>query len=578
MARRKSRTIHKSPRRAKEARAAKRTTNPRIAGKHANGGLFAGMKPNPANFAPLTPISFLPRTAEIHPDRLAIVHGARRITYRQMHERVQRLASALAKRGIRAGDTVSAMLPNVPAMIEAHHGVPLLGAVLNTINTRLDAATVAYILEHGEAKALIADREYAAQVSPALAKLKRKPLVIDVDDPLYTGPGERLGRIEYEDFLNSGDPVFAAKPLTDESSAIALNYTSGTTGNPKGVVYHHRGTFLEAVGNIMAWPLPPRAVYLWTLPMFHCNGWCFPWSVTAMGGTHVCLRKVDPALIFPMIAEHGVTHMCGAPTVLNMLVSAPPEQRRSFNHIVDIQTGGSPPPAKVIKGMEELGFRVTHIYGMTELQGPSTLCVPQDDWAAMPLEERAALTARQGVRYPVVEGQMVADPQTLKPVSRDGKTIGEIMIRGNTVMLGYLKDTRATAEAFRGGWMHTGDLAVEHPDRYIEIKDRAKDIIISGGENISSVEVEIALYKHPAVQLTAVVARPDQKWGETPCAFVQLKPGASATAEEIIAFCREQLAHFKAPKSVVFGPLPTTATGKIQKFVLRSQVRAITDR
>ena len=433
------------------------------------------------------------------------------------------------------GDTVSAMLPNVPAMLEAHFGVPMPGAVLNTINTRLDPATVAYILEHGEAKVLITDREYAAQVGPALARLKKPPLVIDVDDPLYTGPGERLGKIEYEDFIAGGDPDFAGTPVTDESSAIALNYTSGTTGNPKGVVYHHRGTFLEAVGNTMAWPLPPKPVYLWTLPMFHCNGWCFPWSVTAMGGTHVCLRRVDPALIFPMIVEHGVTHMCGAPTVLNMLVSAPAEQRRRFNHIVDIQTGGSPPPAKVIKGMEELGFRVTHIYGMTELQGPSTLCVPQDGWADLPLEERAVFNARQGVRYPVVDGQMVADPKTLAPVARNGEAIGEIMVRGNTVMLGYLKDPKATAEAFRGGWMHTGDLAVEHPDGYVEIKDRAKDIIISGGENISSVEVEIALYRHPAVQLAAVVARPDEKWGETPCAFVQLKPGTETSADEIIA-------------------------------------------
>ncbi len=486
---------------------------------------------------------------------------------------MRRLASALARRGVRPGDTVSAMLPNVPAMLEVHYGVPMLGAVLNTINTRLDAATVAYILEHGEAKVLITDREYAAQVGPALARMKKPPLVIDVDDPLYTGPGERLGEIEYEDFIAAGDPDFTGKPVTDESSAIALNYTSGTTGNPKGVVYHHRGTFLETVGNTMAWPLPPKPVYLWTLPMFHCNGWCFPWSVTAMGGTHICLRRVDPALIFPMIAEHGVTHMCGAPTVLNMLVSAPAEQRRRFNHIVDIQTGGSPPPAKVIKGMEELGFRVTHIYGMTELQGPSTLCVPQDGWADLPIEERAVFNARQGVRYPVVDGQMVADPKTLAPVERDGEAIGEIMVRGNTVMLGYLKDAKATAEAFRGGWMHTGDLAVEHPDGYVEIKDRAKDIIISGGENISSVEVEIALYRHPAVQLAAVVARPDEKWGETPCAFVQLKPGAEASAEEIIAFCRDQLAHYKAPKSVVFGPLPTTATGKIQKFVLRQQAR-----
>ena len=536
-------------------------------------GLFATLKPNAANFSTLTPISFLPRTAAIHPERVAVIHGALPLTYQQLLERARRLGSALARRGVRPGQTVSAMLPNVPAMLEAHHGVPMCGAVLNTINTRLDPPTIAYILEHGEAKVLITDREYAAQVGPALARMKKPPLVIDVDDPLYTGPGERLGKIEYEEFIAGGDPGYVGPPVTDESSAIALNYTSGTTGNPKGVVYHHRGTFLETVGNTMAWPLPPKPVYLWTLPMFHCNGWCFPWSVTAMGGTHVCLRRVDPALIFPMIVEHGVTHMCGAPTVLNMLVSAPAEQRRRFNHIVDIQTGGSPPPAKVIKGMEELGFRVTHIYGMTELQGPSTLCVPQDSWADLPLEERAVFNARQGVRYPVVDGQMVADPKTLAPVERDGKTIGEIIVRGNTVMLGYLKDAKATAEAFRGGWMHTGDLAVEHPDGYVEIKDRAKDIIISGGENISSIEVEIALYRHPAVQLAAVVARPDEKWGETPCAFVQLKPGAEASAEEIISFCREQLARYKAPKSVVFGPLPTTATGKIQKFVLRQQAR-----
>jgi 3-(methylthio)propionyl---CoA ligase len=547
----------------------------RTAKPAARGSLFADLKPNAANLAPLSPVAFLARTAAIHPNRTAVIHGERRYGYRQLEERAHRLASALAKRGVGAGDTVSAMLPNVPAMLECHYGVPMLGAVLNAINTRLDAATIAYILQHGEAKVLITDREYAAQAGPALARLKRRPWVVDVDDPLYTGPGDRLGEIEYEDFIAAGDKNFAVVPLADESSAIALNYTSGTTGNPKGVVYHHRGTFLESVGNIMAWPLPPKPVYLWTLPMFHCNGWCFPWSVTAMGGTHVCLRKVDPALIFPLIVQHGVTHMCGAPTVLNMLVSAPAEQRRKFDHVVDIQTGGSPPPAKVIKGMEELGFRVTHIYGMTELQGPSTLCVPQDDWAGLPLEQRAAFTARQGVRYPVVEGHMVADPKTLAPVPRDGKTIGEIMIRGNTVMLAYLKDEKATAAAFAGGWMHTGDLAVEHPDGYVEIKDRAKDIIISGGENISSVEVEIALYRHPAVQLAAVVARPDDKWGETPCAFVQLKPGSTATAEEVIAFCRRELAHYKAPKSVVFGPLPTTATGKIQKFVLREQAKGL---
>jgi fatty-acyl-CoA synthase len=561
----------------KKARAVKsaRTARPkRTRGAGGKKGLLSALRPSAANFAALTPVSFLPRAAEIHPERVAIIHGARRLSYRALYDRARQLASALARAGIRPGDTVSAMLPNVPAMVEAHYGVPMLGAVLNTINTRLDAGTVAYILQHGEAKALITDREFSAQVGPALAKLKKSPLVIDVDDALHSG-GERLGKIEYEDFIAKGDSDFAWSPPANESSAIALNYTSGTTGNPKGVVYHHRGTFLEAVGNIMAWPLPPKPVYLWTLPMFHCNGWCFPWSVVAMGGTHVCLRKVDPALIFQMIVEHGVTHMCGAPTVLNMLTSAPTEQRRSFDHIVDIQTGGSPPPAKVIKGMEELGFRVTHIYGMTELQGPSTLCVPQDGWETLPLEERAALTARQGVRYPVVEGHMVADAKTMKPVPRDGKTVGEIMVRGNTVMLGYLKEPKATADAFRGGWLHTGDLAVEHPDGYIEIKDRAKDIIISGGENISSVEVEIALYKHPAVQLAAVVARPDEKWGETPCAYVQLKPGTSATAEDIIAFCREQLAHYKAPKTVVFGPVPTTATGKIQKFVLRERTREL---
>ena len=552
------------------------STARRAAGKRqAKAGLFAGLTPNAANFASLTPVSFLPRTAAIHPDRIAVIHGAQRTSYTQFHERALRLASALARRGIRPGDTVSAMLPNVPAMLEAHHGVPMLGAVLNTINTRLDAATIAYILAHGEAKALITDREFAAQVGPALARLKRRPLVIDVDDPLCSEPGERLGETDYETFIASGSPTFSWTPPADETGAIALNYTSGTTGNPKGVIYHHRGTFLEAVGHVMAWPLPPQPVYLWTLPMFHCNGWGFPWSVTAMGGTHVCLRKVDPALIFPMIVEHGVTHMCGAPTVLSMLTGAPAEQRRKFDHVVDIQTGGSPPPAKVIKGMEELGFRVTHIYGMTELQGPSTLCVPQDNWADLALEERAALAARQGVRYPVVDGHMVADAKTLEPVPRDGKTVGEIMIRGNTVMLGYLKEPKATAETFRGGWLHTGDLAVEHPDGYVEIKDRAKDIIISGGENISSVEVEIALYKHPAVQLAAVVARPDEKWGETPCAFVQLRPGESPSADEIITFCRDQLAHYKAPKSVVFGPLPTTSTGKIQKFVLRERARAL---
>jgi len=532
--------------------------------------IWSTLKPGAANYTPLSPIVFLPRAAEIHPDRVAVVHGSTRYTYAQFYARARRLASALARRGVKRGDVVAAMLPNIPAMLEAHYGVPMLGAVLNAINTRLDADTVAYILEHGEAKVFITDRVFAGVVGPALQKLKKKPLVIDVVDPLYTGPGERLGKVEYEQFLKQGKSDFAWSLPQSESDPIALNYTSGTTGRPKGVVYHHRGTFLESAGNIMAWAMPSHPVYLWTLPMFHCNGWCYPWSVTAMAGTHVCLRAVDPAQIFPMIVEHGVTHMCGAPTVLTMLISAPEEQQRKFAHPVRIMTGGSPPPAKVIQGMEELGFQVLQIYGMTELQGPSTLCEPQQGW-----QDRYTEMARQGVRYQVVEGHIVADPKTCKPVRKDGATMGEILVRGNTVMLGYLKDPKATAEAFAGGWMHTGDLAVCHPSNYVEIKDRRKDIIISGGENISSVEVEIALYKHPATQLAAVVARPDDKWGETPCAFVQLKPGAGVSEAEMIAHCRANLAKFKIPKKVVFGELPTTATGKIQKYVLRERAREL---
>ncbi len=540
-----------------------------------NANPWASLKPTIANNTALTPISFLPRAAEIHPERIAVIHGKRRYSYAEFYARARRLASALAKRGVKRGEVVSAMLPNVPAMLEAHFGVPMAGAVLNTINTRLDSDTVAYILEHGEAKVLITDRMYASVVGPALKALKRKLLVIDNDDPLYTGAGERLGEIEYEDFLKAGNPEYHWSLPASETDPIALNYTSGTTGRPKGVVYHHRGTYLEAVGNVMAWAMPAKPVYLWTLPLFHCNGWCFPWSVTAMAGTHVCLRAVDPALIFPMIVEHEVTHMCGAPTVLAMLTSAPEDQRRKFPQTVHIQTGGSPPPAKVIKAMEELGFQVLHIYGMTELQGPSTLCEPQAKWAELSMEERANEMARQGVRYQVVEGHIVGDPRSCKPVPKDGETMGEVLVRGNTVMLGYLKDPKSTDEAFAGGWMHTGDLAVWHPTNYIEIKDRKKDIIISGGENISSVEVEIALYKHPATQLAAVVARPDEKWGETPCAFVQLKSGTNATEEEYIEWCRKNLARFKVPKKVVFGPVPTTATGKIQKYVLRQTAKTL---
>jgi len=533
-------------------------------------GIWAALKPGAANYTALSPIVFLPRAAEVYPDRIAVVHGASRFTYGQFHQRALKLASALTKAGVRRGDVVSAMLPNIPAMLEAHYGVPMTGAVLNTINTRLDADTVAYILEHAEAKVFITDRVFAAVAGPALKALKRKLLVVDVDDPLYTGPGERLGAVEYEVFLEGGDAAFAWALPASESDPIALNYTSGTTGRPKGVVYHHRGTFLEACGNVMAWAMPAHPVYLWTLPMFHCNGWCFPWSVSAMAGTHVCLRAVEPKRIFELIVEHGVSHMCGAPTVLGMLTAAPEEERRKFSHPVHIQTGGSPPPAKVIQAMEELGFQVLHIYGMTELQGPSTFCAPRDAW-----EDRYTEMARQGVRYPVVEGHIVADPQSCKPVPKDGRSIGEILVRGNTVMLGYLKDAKATAEAFAGGWMHTGDLAVWHPGSYVEIKDRKKDIIISGGENISSVEVEIALYKHPATQLAAVVARPDEKWGETPCAFIQLKPGTSATEKDYIDWCRQNLARFKIPRKVVFGPVPTTATGKIQKYVLRERAKAL---
>jgi fatty-acyl-CoA synthase len=533
-------------------------------------GIWAALKPGPANYTALSPIAFLPRAAEIYPDRTAIIHGGTRFTYKEFFERARRLASALEKAGVKRGDVVSAMLPNIPAMLEAHYGVPMAGGVLNTINTRLDADTVAYILEHGEAKVLITDRVFAAVVGPALKNLKRGILVVDVDDPLYTGPGERLGKVEYEKFIAGGNADVAWALPGSESDPIALNYTSGTTGRPKGVVYHHRGTFLEACGNVMAWAMPANPVYLWTLPMFHCNGWCFPWSVTAMAGTHVCLRAVEPGRIFELIVEHGVTHMCGAPTVLGMLVAAPEEERRKFPHPVHIQTGGSPPPAKVIKDMEALGFKVLHIYGMTELQGPSTFCAEQESW-----QDKYTEMARQGIRYPVVEGHIVADPKSCKPVPEDGKTIGEILVRGNTVMLGYLKDGKATAEAFDGGWMHTGDLAVWHPSNYVEIKDRKKDIIISGGENISSVEVEIALYKHPATQLAAVVARPDEKWGETPCAFVQLKPGAAATEQDYLDWCRQNLARFKIPKKVVFGPVPTTATGKIQKYVLRERAKAL---
>jgi len=530
---------------------------------------------NAANFAALTPLNFIERAASVHPDKAAVVHGVRRFTYREFTARCRRLAAALAAHGVGTGDTVSVMAPNVPALLEAHYGVPMAGGVLNAINYRLDPASVAFILEHGGAKVLIADREFSHVVKPALDQLKKRPLVIDIDDPLAEG-GELLGEQDYEAFLLEGDAESPWRVPEDEWQAIALNYTSGTTGNPKGVVYHHRGAFLNALGNVIEFGLDSSTVYLWTLPMFHCNGWTYPWAVTAVAGTHICLRRVDPALVFPLIEAHRVTHLCGAPIVLNMLVHAPKGVKRRFDHRVEVATGGAAPPSTVIAAMERMGFRVTHLYGLTESYGPATLCAWQPTWEALPLDDRAAHMARQGVRYVTLADVMVADPVSMAAVPADGTTIGELMLRGNTIMKGYLKNAGATDEAFRGGWFHTGDLAVRHPDGYAEIKDRAKDIIISGGENISSLEVEEVLYRHPLVMEAAVVARPDPKWGEVPCAFIALKDEkAEVSAEDIIAHCRQNMAHYKAPKHVVFGPLPKTSTGKIQKFVLRERAKAV---
>jgi len=529
----------------------------------------------PANFVALSPLSFLARAAAVHPEKLAVVHGERRFSYREFYARCCRLASALRKRGVGLGDTVSVMAPNVPALLEAHFGVAMAGGVLNALNYRLDARTIAFILGHAESKVLIADREYSSVVAPALQE-RRPRTVIDIDDPLYEG-GTLLGEMDYEAFLATGDETEPWPMPQDEWQAIALNYTSGTTGNPKGVVYHHRGAFLNAIGNVLAFGLSARAVYLWSLPMFHCNGWTYPWAVTAVAGTHVCLRRVDPRDIFPAIARHDVTHMCGAPVVLNMLVHAPEGVKRRFTRTIEIATGGAAPPSTIIANMERMGFRVTHLYGLTESYGPATLCVAQDGWAELPLETRAAKMARQGVAYPTLAGVRVMDPATMRDVPADGATIGELMLRSNTLMKGYLKNPAATTEAFGDGWFHTGDLGVMHDDGYVEIKDRSKDIIISGGENISSLEVEEVLYKHPSVMEAAVVARPDPQWGESPCAFVTLKNGATASAADIIAFCRDNLAHFKVPKRIVFGDLPKTSTGKIQKFVLRERASALED-
>ena len=531
-----------------------------------------GLDKNAANYVPLSPIGFLLRSAAVYPNRLAVLHGERRYSWREALERCRRLAAALAVRGVGRGDTVALMAPNIPEAFEVHFGVPMAGAVLNALNIRLDPETIAFILRHGEAKVLITDTEFAPVVKEALARLEQKPVIIDIADAMGPG-GERLGEIDYEAFLRTGDPAFPELTPEDEWDAIALNYTSGTTGNPKGVVYHHRGAYLNALGNVLVWGMREHPVYLWTLPMFHCNGWCFPWTITAMAGTHVCLRRVETAAIYEAIAREGVTHLCGAPVVMNMLLNAGPGLKRSLDRRIEMMTAGAPPPAAVIEGMEALGFHITHVYGLTEVYGPAVVCAWHDEWDDLPAAERARLKARQGVTYPVLEELTVADPVTLAPVPADGATMGEVVMRGNIVMKGYLKNPRATEEAFAGGWFHSGDLGVLHPDGYIELKDRSKDIIISGGENISTIEVEDVLYRHPAVLEAAVVARPDPMWGETPCAFVALKPEAAATADDIIAFCRDHLARFKVPRTVLFGPLPKTSTGKIQKFVLRERAK-----
>jgi len=529
---------------------------------------------NPANFAPLTPLTFLEWSASVYPDRTSVIHGGRRFAWKDTYARCRRLADALSKRGIGVGDTVAAMLSNTPELYECHFGVPMTGAALNALNTRLDADTIAFMLSHGAAKVLITDREFFDTIAAALQKVERPPLVIDVDDPEYSGAGRRLGQLDYEAFLAGGDPGYAWQPPADEWQAIALNYTSGTTGNPKGVVYSHRGAYLNGVANLLTWSMPRHAVYLWTLPMFHCNGWCFPWSMAANAGTNVCLRKVEPALIFGLIREHRITHYCGAPIVHNSLINADPKLREGITHRVSAFVAGAAPPQAMIEGMEQIGFDLTHVYGLTEVYGPATACAKHDEWNRLDARGRAERNGRQGVRYLLEEGVTVMDPRTMQPVPADGQTMGEIMFRGNITMKGYLKNPNATREAFAGGWFHSGDLAVMDPDGYIKIKDRAKDIIISGGENISSIEVEDVIYRHPAVLAAAVVAKPDPKWGETPCAFVELKPGASATEAEIIAHCRASLAHFKAPRAVIFGLLPKTSTGKIQKFALRQQAKS----
>ena len=530
---------------------------------------------NAANFQPLTPLAFLERAAFVFPDRVAIVHGALRRNYRDFYARARRLGSALARRGFKRGDTVAVMLANTPAMLECHYGVPMSGAVLNALNTRLDAASLAFMLDHGEAKALFVDREHAATMRQALSLCKVRPLLIDYDDPEFTGPGDKLGALDYEALLAEGDPLYAYSAPQDEWDAISLNYTSGTTGDPKGVVYHHRGANLLALGNVVTADMGRHPVYLWTLPMFHANGWCFPWSISVKAGVHICLRQVRAKQMYELIVEHGVTHLCGAPIVMSTLLNAPEHEKRALPHLVRFFTAAAPPPAAVLAAMREAGFEVTHLYGLTETYGPAVVNDWQDHWNDLGGPEQAALKSRQGVRYHALDALDVMDPDTMQSVPADGETLGEVMFRGNVVMKGYLKNKPSTDKAFAGGWFHSGDLGVKHPDGYVQLKDRSKDIIISGGENISSIEVEDALFQHPAVQLAAVVARPDEKWGETPCAFVELKPEMSASAEELIEWCRGRLAGYKRPRHIVFMEIPKTSTGKVQKFVLRERARTI---
>ena len=534
-----------------------------------------GLDRNAANHQPLTPLGFLERAAAVFPDRTAIVHGKLTRNYRDFYARARKLGSALAKRGLGRGDTVTVMLANTPAMLECHYGVPMSKAVLNTLNTRLDAAILAFTLDHAETKVLIVDREFTKLMKEALAMATVKPFVITYDDPEYDGAGERLGEIEYEEFLAQGDADYAWHMPDDEWDAIALNYTSGTTGDPKGVVYHHRGAYLLAMGNVITGAMGRAPVYLWTLPMFHCNGWCFPWTISVVGGTHVCLRQVRAKLMFDLIADHKVTHLCGAPIVMSTLLGAADADRRDLPHVVEFFTAAAPPPEAVLAAMKEAGFNVTHLYGLTEVYGPSVANEWKPEWDALPAPDQAALKSRQGVRYPVLEALDVLNPETMEPVAANGAAMGEVMFRGNTVMKGYLKNKKSTDEAFAGGWFHSGDLGVKYPDGYVQLKDRSKDIIISGGENISSIEVEDALYKHPAVAAAAVVARPDEKWGETPCAFVEFKPGQSAELDELKQWCRQHLAAYKCPRHIVVTELPKTSTGKVQKYVLREMAKAV---